>query len=258
MLETSLRRALEREEFILHFQPILDLRRDRVTGVEALIRWQHPDLGMVSPVRFISLAEETGLILPIGQWVLEEACRQLKGMHSQGFEELHVAVNLSPKQFRQRDLSRSISRVLDQAGVHPSLLELEVTESSVMEKGEAAIRALHDLKAMGVRLSIDDFGTGYSSLSYLKRFPIDALKVDKSFVHDITSDQDDAAITSAIIAMGHSLRLTIIAEGVETEEQLAFLRERECDKVQGYLFGRPMPAGELVELLGKKKKGVTE
>jgi diguanylate cyclase (GGDEF)-like protein/PAS domain S-box-containing protein len=255
MLETSLRRALEREEFVLHFQPIVDLRHGRITGVEALVRWQHPDLGTVAPARFIPLAEETGLIIPIGQWVLEQACREVRALHESGFADLRVAVNLSPKQFRQRDLARNIARVLDQQRLDPDCLELEVTES-VMENADSAIRTLHDLKAMGVHLSIDDFGIGYSSLSYLKRFPIDALKVDQSFVRDITSDENDAAITSAVIAMGHSLRLTIIAEGVETEEQLAFLRDRECHKAQGYLFGRPMPAASLQELLAGKKEAV--
>jgi EAL domain-containing protein (putative c-di-GMP-specific phosphodiesterase class I) len=255
MLETSLRRALEREEFVLHYQPIIDLRSGRVTGMEALIRWQHPDLGTVSPARFIPLAEETGLIIPIGQWVLEQACREVRALHKHGFADMHVAVNLSPKQFRQRDLARNIARVLEQGSLDPGCLELEVTES-VMENADSAIRTLHDLKAMGVHLSIDDFGIGYSSLSHLKRFPIDALKVDQSFVRDITSDENDAAITSAVIAMGHSLRLTIIAEGVETEEQLAFLRERECHKAQGYLFGRPMPAASLKTLLAEKKSAM--
>jgi diguanylate cyclase (GGDEF)-like protein/PAS domain S-box-containing protein len=255
MLETSLRHALEREEFVLHYQPIVDLRSGRVTGMEALIRWQHPDLGTVSPARFIPLAEETGLIIPIGQWVLEQACREVRALHEHGFADLHVAVNLSPKQFRQRDLARNIARVLKQGSLDPGCLELEVTES-VMENADSAIRTLHDLKAMGVHLSIDDFGIGYSSLSHLKRFPIDALKVDQSFVRDITSDENDAAITSAVIAMGHSLRLTIIAEGVETEEQLAFLRERECHKAQGYLFGRPMPAASLQALLAEKKSAL--
>ena len=253
MLETSLRRALEREEFVLHFQPIIDLRGDRITGMEALIRWEHPDLGTVSPTRFIALAEETGLIDPIGQWVLEQACREVKALQARGFGELQVAVNLSPKQFRQRDLTRNIARVLEQTRLDPSCLALEVTETSVMQNADAAIRTLHELKAMGVRLSIDDFGTGYSSLSYLKRFPIDVLKIDQSFVRDISSDENDEAITSAIIAMGHSLRLTLIAEGVETEEQLAFLRVRECHKVQGYLFGRPMPAANLQALLADKR-----
>jgi EAL domain-containing protein (putative c-di-GMP-specific phosphodiesterase class I) len=251
MLETSLRRALEREEFVLHFQPIVDLRTQRVASMETLVRWQHPEFGMVPPAKFIPLAEETGLIVPIGQWVLEHACRTTRALHEQGFVELHVAVNLSPRQFRQRDLARSVSMVLERTGLSPRHLELEVTEGSVMDNADQAIRTLRELGAMGVHLSIDDFGTGYSSLAYLKRFPIDALKVDQSFVRDITSDQDDAAIASAIIAMGHSLRLTIIAEGVETLEQLAFLRERECHKVQGFLFARPMPAEQLPAYLAE-------
>ncbi len=251
MLETSLRRALEREEFVLHFQPIVDLRTQRVASMETLVRWQHPEFGMVSPAKFIPLAEETGLIVPIGQWVLEHACRTTRALHEQGFVELHVAVNLSPRQFRQRDLARSVSMVLERTGLSPRHLELELTEGSVMDNPDQAIRTLRELGAMGVHLSIDDFGTGYSSLAYLKRFPIDALKVDQSFVRDITSDQDDAAIASAIIAMGHSLRLTIIAEGVETLEQLAFLRERECHKVQGFLFARPMPAEQLPAYLAE-------
>jgi EAL domain-containing protein (putative c-di-GMP-specific phosphodiesterase class I) len=249
MLETSLRRAIEREEFVLHFQPIVDLRTQRVTGMEALVRWAHPELGMVPPAKFIPLAEETGLIVPIGYWVLEHACREARALQRRGFADLHVAVNLSPKQFRQRDLVKVVREVLERTGFDPRCLELEVTESSVMENADAAVRVLHELKGMGIHLSIDDFGTGYSSLSYLKRFPIDSLKVDQSFVRDIISDQDDAAITSAVIAMGHSLRLTIIAEGVESEEQLSFLRERDCHKVQGFLFGRPMPAEDLVHLL---------
>jgi diguanylate cyclase (GGDEF)-like protein/PAS domain S-box-containing protein len=249
MLETSLRRALDREEFVVHFQPIVDLRLQRVIGMETLVRWQHPDLGMVSPARFIPLAEETGLIVPIGGWVLEQACRQIRALQQQGFPELHVAVNLSPKQFRQRELVRSIAQTLSRTGLPPRFLELEVTESSVMEHAEFTIRTLHELKAMGIHLSIDDFGTGYSSLSYLKRFPIDALKVDQSFVRDIPGDQDNAAIASAVIALGHSLRLTIVAEGVETAEQLAFMRERGCHRVQGYYFARPMPPAELPAFL---------
>jgi EAL domain-containing protein (putative c-di-GMP-specific phosphodiesterase class I) len=245
MLETGLRRALERAEFVLHFQPIIDLASGLRTGMESLIRWQHPELGMVSPAKFIPLAEETGLIVPIGQWVLEQACRQTKALQEQGFPNLHVSVNLSPRQFHQRDLAASIGQTLARVGLKPGCLELEVTEGSVMDDAERSIRTLHDLKSMGVRLSIDDFGTGYSSLSYLKRFPIDALKLDQSFVRDITSDPDDAAIARAVIALGRSLRLTIIAEGVETLEQLEFLRKHECHMVQGYLLGRPMPADQL-------------
>ena len=257
MLETSLRRALEREEFVLHFQPIVDLRSQRVTSMETLVRWQHPDFGMVSPIKFIPLAEETGLIVPIGQWVLEHACRAARALHAQGFGELHVAVNLSVKQFRERDLARSVALILERTGLASRYLELEVTEGSIGSKDtEAAIRTLHELKALGIHLSIDDFGTGYSSLAQLKRFPIDTLKVDQSFVRDITSDPDDAAIASAIIAMGHSLRLTIIAEGVETPEQLGFLRERECHKVQGFLFARPMPLEQVAVYLDEQARKI--
>ena len=209
---------------------------------------------MVAPNKFIPLAEETGLIVPIGQWVLEHACRALRTLHARGFTELNVAVNLSVKQFRERDLARSVARVLERTGLAPRHLALEVTEGSIMESNftETAIRTMDELKALGIQLSIDDFGSGYSSLGRLKRFPIDTLKVDQSFVRDITTDPDDAAIASAIIAMGHSLRLTIVAEGVETPEQLAFLRERECQKVQGYLFARPMPMEQMVSYLGEQ------
>jgi len=251
MLETSLRRALEREEFVLHFQPIVDLRTQRVSSMETLVRWQHPDFGMVSPAKFIPLAEETGLIVPIGQWVLEHACRAAGTLHARGFRELNVAVNLSTRQFRERDLVRSVALILERTQLPPRHLELEVTEG-VMDDTEAATRTLHELKALGVHLSIDDFGTGYSSLSHLKRFPIETLKVDQSFVRDITADPNDAAITSAIIAMGHSLRLTIVAEGVETPDQLAFLRERECHKAQGFLFARPMPLEQVAVYLGEQ------
>jgi EAL domain-containing protein (putative c-di-GMP-specific phosphodiesterase class I) len=240
MLETSLRRALERGEFVLHYQPIVELCTLRVAGMEALLRWKHPDHGTVSPAEFIPLAEETGLIVPIGQWVLEQACRQACALEAAGHGHLVVSVNLSPRQFRQPDLSRSVARALESAGLRPDKLTLEVTEGSVMDDADTAVRTLHELKAMGIGISIDDFGTGYSSLSYLRRFPIDSLKIDQSFVRDITADPDDAAITSAVIAMGHSLRLNIVAEGVETAEQLAFLRELGCHAAQGYLFGRPV------------------
>jgi EAL domain-containing protein (putative c-di-GMP-specific phosphodiesterase class I) len=187
---------------------------------------------------------------------LEHACRTLRSLHAQGFSELHVSVNLSPRQFRERDLARSVAQVLERTGLSPRYLELEVTEGSVMENAEIAIGTLHELKGMGVHLSIDDFGTGYSSLAYLKRFPIESLKVDQSFVQDIISDPNDAAIASAIIAMGLSLRLTVVAEGVETAEQLAFLREHNCHKVQGYLFARPMPAEEVMAYLHKQARGI--
>jgi diguanylate cyclase (GGDEF)-like protein/PAS domain S-box-containing protein len=251
-LENSLRRAIERGEFILHYQPMMDLTSLQIVGMEALVRWMHPDLGMVPPAQFIPLAEETGLIVQIGNWVLEQACRRTRALNQAGNLNLTVSVNLSARQFRRRDLAQSVAAVLAATGLPPSQLELEVTESSVMDDQEAAVLTLSALKAMGVHFSVDDFGTGYSSLSQLKRFPIDSLKIDQSFVRDIPADQDDAAIVSAIVAMGHRLRLKLIAEGVETPEQLAFLKALGCDLVQGYLFGKPMPEDEFVAFLARE------
>ncbi len=239
-LENNLRRALERNEFELHYQPQLDLASGDVVGAEALIRWRHPELGLVSPDRFIPIAEETGLIIPIGEWVLRTACAQNKAWQRAGFAPLHVAVNLSGRQFKQKDLLRMIERAFAETGLDPAFLELEITESVIMEHADETIATLACMKTMGFQLSIDDFGTGYSSLSYLKRFPIDTLKIDRSFVHDITTDQDDAAITTAVIALAHSLNLKVIAEGVENGEQLEFLRAQGCDMIQGYHFSRPM------------------
>ncbi|HWA13001.1 MAG TPA: EAL domain-containing protein [Burkholderiales bacterium] len=248
-LESSLRRALEREEFQLHFQPIVDLESGAIVGMESLVRWNHPERGMVAPATFIPMAEESGLIVPIGDWVLRAACQQARQLADLGHRGLRVAVNLSARQFRRQDLAQAIADTMAAARVTPDMIELEVTESSVMQDAEVAVRTLNSLKEMGVHLSIDDFGTGYSSLSQLKRFPIDALKVDQSFVRDIPNDENDAAIASAIIAMGHSLRLTLIAEGIETAEQLAFLRGLGCQRGQGFLFSRPLPAAELLHLL---------
>ena len=251
-IEGDLRHAIERDEFRLHYQPKIDLRSDTIVGMEALIRWQHPELGLVSPVRFISLAEETGLILPIGNWVIRTACRQTKQWHDAGWTNLRVSVNLSVRQFVQRDLVASIAAVLEETGLDPCFLELELTESLVMTDVDHAIYVLRELKELGVHLSIDDFGTGYSSLSYLKRFPIDVLKIDQSFVRDITIDADDAAITVSIISLAHSLKLKVIAEGVETQAQLSYLRHHGCDEMQGYLFSPPVPATEFAHLLGQK------
>lgn len=248
-LENSLRKALERQELLLYFQPQVDIVSGRVVGMEALVRWRHPDLGLVSPAQFIPLAEETGLIVPIGEWVLREACRQNKAWRDAGYAPLRMAVNLSARQFRQQNLVEITAAVLNESGLHPDGLELELTESYIMQNPETAITVLRDLKAMGVHLSIDDFGTGYSSLSYLKRFPIDTLKIDQSFVRDITTDPDDAAITSAIIAMAHTLKLEVVGEGVEAPEQLAFLKELGCDRMQGYFFSRPIPAEDIPRLL---------
>ncbi|WP_034300454.1 EAL domain-containing protein [Herbaspirillum sp. RV1423] len=256
-IEGDLRSALERNEFVLHYQPKIDLRSGAVVGMEALIRWQHPELGMVSPVRFISLAEETGLILPIGSWVIRTACAQTKAWQDAGWSKLRVSVNLSVRQFVQKDLVSSIAAVLKQTGLDADCLELELTESLVMNDVEHAIGILSELKELGVRLSIDDFGTGYSSLAYLKRFPIDVLKIDKSFVRDITVDADDAAITVSIISLAHSLKLHVIAEGVETQAQLSYLRLHGCDEMQGYLFSPPVPAERFGELLQEKSDTVT-
>lgn len=240
MLEASLRRALERSEFSLLYQPQIDAESGRMIAMEALIRWRHPDMGMIQTDTFIPLAEETGLILPIGEWVLRTACARNKAWQEAGFARLRVAVNLSARQFKQKNLVGMIAAVLDDTRLAPEFLELELTESTIMSNAVEAAGTLRQLKAMGVSLSIDDFGTGYSSLSYLKHFSIDRLKIDQSFVHDISTNQDDAAIAEAIIAMGHSLKLKVIAEGVELQEQLDFLKTRHCDEIQGYLVGRPL------------------
>jgi diguanylate cyclase (GGDEF)-like protein/PAS domain S-box-containing protein len=248
-MESSLRRAIERNEFLLHYQPKLDLRNGAISGVEALIRWQHPDWGMVSPAQFIPLAEETGLIVQIGEWVLKTACEQNKRWRDQGIPPMRVAVNLSARQFAQKTLLSDIAKTIAQSGLTPDCLELEITESLVMTNPEHATEILHKLKAMGISLSIDDFGTGYSSLAYLKRFPIDCVKIDRSFIKDIPAEADDMAITRGVIALGHSLRLKVVAEGVETVEQQDFLRSNGCDEMQGFLFSKPLPAEEVTALL---------
>jgi diguanylate cyclase (GGDEF)-like protein len=250
-LENSLRRALERREFEVYYQPQVDINSGRVFGVEALVRWQHPEMGLVSPAEFIPLAEDTGLIVPIGEWVLRTACAQSKSWQEAGFAPLSVAVNLSARQFQQQNLSSVVARILQETGLDPHYLELELTESSIMENAESAVRTLGELKEMGVKIAVDDFGTGYSSLGYLKRLPIDKLKIDQSFVRDVTTDPDDAALVMAIIALAHNLRLEVVAEGVETEEQRRFLHLLRCDGWQGYLFSKPLPVGAFEELLSE-------
>ncbi|MGK2859614.1 MAG: putative bifunctional diguanylate cyclase/phosphodiesterase, partial [Thermoanaerobaculia bacterium] len=240
-LESDLRRALERKQLALHYQPLIDLERGRIYGLEALIRWEHPKLGLLPPDRFIPVAESTGLIIPIGNWVIREACRQIKSWHRLLGNELVVSVNLSPRQFEQADLPGQVRAAFEEAGLRPRFLELEITESHAMADVAKSIRILGELKSLGVRLAIDDFGTGYSSLSYLKQFPVDTLKLDRSFVREITVPED-GAIARGIIAMAHSLNLRVLAEGVETLGQLEFLREHACDRLQGYLFSRPLPA----------------
>ncbi len=248
-LESGLRRALERQEFVLHYQPQIDIASGNLIGMEALVRWQPPGQAMISPAEFIPLAEKTGLILPIGEWVLRTACLQNKAWQDAGLPAIPIAVNLSPRQFKQQDIVKMVSLLAQEDHCDLCTLELEITESIAMEQPEVAIETMKKLRAMGVQLSIDDFGTGYSSLNYLKRFPINTLKIDQSFVRDITADSDDAAIVTAIIALAHSMKLKVIAEGVETAEQLAFLREQHCDQMQGYYFSRPLPASRMEQLL---------
>jgi EAL domain-containing protein (putative c-di-GMP-specific phosphodiesterase class I) len=223
--------------------------------VEALVRWQHPDLGMVPPAQFIPLAEETGLIVPLGKWVLVTACAQSVAWLREGLPPLCMAVNLSARQFADEDLIKDIAAALESTGMKPELLELELTENYVTQNPERAGRLLAEIKKMGVRLAIDDFGVGYSSLTLLKRFPIDTLKVDRSFIRDLPQNVEDKALTEAIIAMGKSLNLTVVAEGVETQEQQTFLRDRACDEMQGYFFSKPIPSGEFAELLRTHIKG---
>ena len=247
--ETDLRRALEHGEFTLHYQPLIDLSASRISGAEALLRWPQVSQRIMSPTEFIPIAEDTGLIIPLGEWVLFEACSQAQAWQTR-HPGLRIAINLSARQFRQKDLIGTIERVLGETGLAPSLLELELTESMLMHHAEETVTILTRLDEMGVHLAIDDFGTGYSSLSYLKRFPIHSLKIDRSFVRDISSDPDDAAIVTAIVAMARSLNLSVTAEGVETEEQAAFLRSLACHQAQGYHFGRPMSAAEFAARVG--------
>lgn len=248
-IEGELRHAIELEQLVLHYQPQVDLHSGAIVALEALVRWNHPVLGMVQPGSFISLAEETGLIIPIGAWVLRTACLQAKAWQASGYADLRIAVNLSARQFTQASLLESIKTSLQETGLAPHHLEIELTESSVMADIERNILTLHDLKSLGVQLSVDDFGTGHSSLAYLKRFPIDTLKIDRSFVHDIDVNQDDASIVSSIIALAHNLKLNVIAEGVETKNQMDILRAQGCDEMQGYYFCKPLPADQIEALL---------
>jgi EAL domain-containing protein (putative c-di-GMP-specific phosphodiesterase class I) len=251
-LETALRRGLERSEFFLHYQAKLDLSSGEISGVEALVRWQHPDLGIVPPGQFIPLAEETGLIVPLGKWVLRTACAQAVAWQRDGLPPLRMSVNISARQFADEELLVDIAAALQESGMKSELLELELTESMVMQHPERATALLNALKRTGVRLAIDDFGVGYSSLTHLKRFPIDTLKVDRSFIRDLPQNTEDKAITEAIIAMGKSLDLTIVAEGVETLEQQTFLQEHHCDEMQGFYFSKPIPHEQFAQLLRKR------
>jgi len=252
-LEGALRRALERQEFLLHYQQKVDLRSGAIIGAEALVRWMHPEWGLVRPARFISLAEETGLIVPLGEWVLREACRQARAWLDGGLKPGVVSVNLSARQFRQQDLVRMVSRILEETRLEPAYLEMELTESMVMHNVDSAIATLQGLKSLGVRLSVDDFGTGYSSLSYLKDLPIDALKIDRSFVRDIGggAEAGEGVLAQAIISLGHNLHLKVVAEGVETDAQVRFLKRHGCDEVQGFLYGEPVAPEAHARVLDK-------
>lgn len=249
LLEARLKQALARKEFMLHYQPKLEIRSGRLIGWEALLRWHSPELGTVSPEEFIPIAEQSGLILPIGNWVLREACRQMRAWRDMGLVAGSMAVNLSTRQFRQKDLAEEIGVALSDTGLAPGDLELEITESSIMDSLASAAVVLAELERLGIRIAVDDFGTGYSSLSYLKTFSIHCLKIDRSFIRDIPGDDNDAAIVRAIITLAGSLGLTVVAEGVETEAQLAYLHANHCDQVQGYLFSRPLPPDECVSLM---------
>ncbi len=253
-LETELRNATLRNEFVLHYQPKVSCANGRITGAEALIRWQHPRRGLVPPDQFIPLLEETGLIVPVGRWVLETACLQALEWQDQGLDIPSVSVNLSARQLQSDTLVADVANALSHSGLRPACLDLEITESMLMQNADSAVHLLNSLKATGVTLSLDDFGTGYSSLAYLKRFPLDAVKVDRSFVQDIAADSDDASITRAVITMAHHLKLKVVAEGVETSEQLSLLISHQCDIIQGYFFARPLPAEGLAELLRSDKR----
>lgn len=245
----GLRRALERQELCLYYQPVVELTTDRVVGVEALLRWRHPELGLISPGEFIPLAEEDGVIVPIGEWVLREGCTQIKRWEQQGLGGLRLAVNLSARQFSQVDLPLRVASILGETGVTAELVEIELTESMLASDVEDAVTMMNQLKSIGVRLSIDDFGTGYSSLSYLKRFPLDVLKIDRSFVCEIPFNADDIQICSAIVAMAHGFNFRVIAEGAETQAQVNFLRGQHCDEIQGFFYSKPLPPEELADFL---------
>jgi diguanylate cyclase (GGDEF)-like protein len=248
-IEGSLRRALERQEFALYYQPKVNLRTGRITGAEALIRWTHPIRGLVSPAQFIPVAEDCGLILPIGNWVLREACQQARAWLDAGLFLGTMAVNVSAMEFLDENFLKGLFAILKDTRLDPKLLEVELTESVLMKRAESAASVLKTLRENGVQLAIDDFGTGYSSLSYLRKFPVDSLKIDQSFVRQITSSPDETSIVAAVISMGRSLKLRVVAEGVETQEELSFLQAHRCDEAQGYFFSRPVPPQQFAKLL---------
>ena len=251
MLESDLHKALERDELMLYYQPKVDAATRMVKGMEALIRWKHPDKGLIPPMQFIPLAETSGLIIPIGEFVIRTVCEQIKTWQKAGYKQISISLNVSGRQFDQQNLIELVKEALQDTMISPQCLEVEITESTIMRNPEKALLSLTELKALGIGILIDDIGTGYSSLSYMKRLPLDFLKIDQSFVKSLATDPRDQAIVRATIAMAHSLNLKTIAEGVETEEQLSFLQEHGCDEIQGYLFSRPLPAEEIPGVLAK-------
>jgi EAL domain-containing protein (putative c-di-GMP-specific phosphodiesterase class I) len=251
-LQQELRDAIARKEFTLHYQPQIDLRSGRIFAVEALIRWQHPSLGLLSPLKFIPMAEETGLIVPLGDWVLHETCRQNKAWQDAGLPPVNISVNVSARQFREKTLISRVVGALQGSGMEARYLELEITESLIMQDVDQAVKTMEELQRLGVQLSIDDFGTGYSSLNALKTFPVVRLKIDKSFVSNLASSEGDRAVAAAVISLGQKLNLRVIAEGVETAEQVEFLRANNCDEVQGYYFSKPITAEGIADLLRKQ------
>jgi diguanylate cyclase (GGDEF)-like protein len=252
--ETELRGALARREFVLHYQPKACIETGLISGFEALLRWNHPQRGLVSPNEFISILEETGLINEVGEWVVRQACEQIRAWQSDGLKACPVAINLSARQFNQNGLDASIARILKETRIDPNLLEFELTESILMSDSEDAVRVLDNMKKCGIRLSVDDFGTGYSSLAYLRRFPLDSLKIDRAFIRHITTDSGEATIAKAIISLAHNLKLRVVAEGVETQAQLDFLRAHDCDEMQGYLFARPMSADDCARAMAEGRR----
>jgi diguanylate cyclase (GGDEF)-like protein len=250
-IEADLRRALERDEFVVYYQPITSVKTQRISGVEALVRWQHPERGLLMPKDFISIAEETGLVVAIDQWVLRKACAQNRVWRDAGFDGLHVAVNFASRQFMDPDLPHLVSQVLESTGIDPASLTLEISEATAMDNVDLSAKVMADLATMGLDIAIDDFGTAYSSLGYLKRFPIRMLKIDQSFIRDIPTNRDDTAIVKAIIGMAHTLNLSVVAEGVETLEQMRFLESEGCDELQGYLMSKPVPAETIDKLLAQ-------
>jgi EAL domain-containing protein (putative c-di-GMP-specific phosphodiesterase class I) len=253
-LENSLRKALKNDEFRVYYQPQVDIKTGFISGLEALVRWQRSESELILPDKFISVAEDTGLIVPLGEWVLRTACRQIKIWHDIGFESLSIAVNLSAKQFQDKHLVQIVQNILKEIGLAPEFLCLEITENTVMSDVETAVKMMSALKDIGVLLSIDDFGTGYSSLNYLKRFPLHEIKIDKSFIREIPRHHDDVAIAKTILSLAHSLNLKVLAEGVETQTQLEFMRAHRCNVIQGFLFSEAIQANEVTILLQEGKK----